>query len=158
MPSNTWSVLGPFIGAGIGYYFRILVGRNSADRKEDRELINKIISDIENVEELAYEFYSLSVDNDQSKTLHLQINRLLKQIGGETYILSIRYEENSISKFQLKFKQKITFDDFESVNRQARDHADPLFDEISNCSRKLIGEIELAFHRKYRKNCKPLTQ
>lgn len=161
MPSDYY-VLTMVLGGAAGYYIRYRLSRDGADRKEDRDKLNAVADNIEKVEDLAYQYYSLPFDADEAKKLSLQINRLMKKIGNDVYQLSVIFEDAHITKLQLAFKQIVTLNDYESSSRMPRGSGDPLFCEISDASRKLIGGLELAFRRKYRnhnnKNITGLSQ
>lgn len=158
MPSDYYVLTSALAGAA-GYYIRYRLSRDSADRKEDRDKLDAVTDDIEKVEDLAYQYYSHCFDADEAKKLSLQINRLMKKIGNDVYQLSVLFEDVHITKLQLAFKQIVTLNDYESSSRMPRVSNDPLFCEISDASRKLVGGLELAFRRKYRNhNNKSITR
>lgn len=147
---NDYCLATSLIAGVAGFYIRYWISRDGSDRKEDRAKLDSIIDEIETVEELAYEYYSSPYDAEGAKKNSLQINRLMKKIGSDVYNISVLLEDVHIPKLQLGFKQKVTLNDYESSSRLSRIAKDPLFDEISDASRKLVGALEQAFRRKYR--------
>ncbi len=149
MPSDYCLITSALTGVG-GFYLRYWISRDGSDRKEDRAKLDGLTDEIEKVEEIAYQYYSLTFDAEDTKKISMQINRLMKKIGSDIYSLSVLFEDASITTHQLVFKQKITLNDYESSSRLPRKSSDPLFDDISDATRKLVGGLELAFRRKYR--------
>lgn len=145
-------MLGILFTSAISLYVRQKIACHNSNRKEDKDLIDKINDDIEEVEILAHKFFLLSGADLESKQLQVEINRILKRIGNNTFTLNSRFELSKISKSQLAFKQDITLGDFESVDREVKSSDDILFEKISDSGRRLSSVMELEFKKKYRNN------
>lgn len=152
---NDFCWLGPLVGGAVGYFIRAKLSRDQQDRKEDRAKLDKVVGDIEKIEEFAHQYFASAADSEESKNTPLQINRALKRVGNDTYQMAVLLEDTTIPQLQLAFKQKVTLNaDYESASRQPKASNDQVYSDISDAARRLIGGLELAFRRKYRRHNK----
>lgn len=142
------AIIGGLIGIAIRQYY---VSKNNC-RKEDRDLIDAINKDIDEVEKLAYKYFSLPASANDTKEQRLEINRIFKRIGNKTYTLAGRFLDSNISKYQLSLKQEVTLGDYESIDREAKDNKNQIYEKISDAARRLNVEMESVFKKKYRKS------
>lgn len=148
--SSGWAIAANVFTFFLGILFNRLVADKTANRKEDRELIDRISSLVAEIEKKAYIYFCLSAaDNDAIKTA-AEIRSLNSQIGRQVQIFSNSYSYKAVLGHAKRLRQSVSLNGFDDSTRQALLSTDPIFEDISKHCRVLVGDLNMQFNKQYR--------
>lgn len=131
----------------VGNWFRTRENRKSQSVKDLRSKIDAIFGDIDDLEELALEYFLKPGNDEQVQQEGLKIKTKLKRIA--TRVNAIHKDTNlvqtggssALTKL-MHLRRAVTLEDFDSADRLAWTAADPRFDKVSTASAELKDVLE----------------
>lgn len=152
MPDSTsdWCFILPLITGAVGYIIRARLSDQASSRKEDWEKINKLTDQINDLNDVAVEFYCNppSTQGDRKK-LGLKIQGMLRRIRQAVLSLPFDRPSPNFDGHQQRLRQATTLDLSENATGPL-DVQDSTIQNISTTCGSYIGAIQLAYRRKYR--------
>lgn len=144
-----WTITINLLSFSLGFIANRYLGNHTANRKEDRELIDGISDIVAEIETKAYTYYSLPGNDVEAIKIAAEIRCLNSQIGRQVQIFSNLFPSTVRSGIVVRLKQAVT-SNLDSSTRVAFSESSPVFDEISRQCRILIGDLNMQFSKKYR--------
>jgi antitoxin component HigA of HigAB toxin-antitoxin module len=148
--SSGWPIFTNIVTFIIGISVNRLFNNKMANRKEDRDLIDAIVTLVGDIENKAYIYYRLPVDDPDAIRTAAEIRSLNSQIGRQVQVFSNRFLKSNVYGHVARLRQAITLDNFDSSTRVQLSGEEPIFDDISRHCRMLLGDLDLRFKREYR--------
>jgi hypothetical protein len=144
-----WSVAINATTFALGFLTNRFLAKHTANRKEDRELVDEISRLIADIETKAYTYYSLPGNDTEAVKVSAEIRSLNSQIGRQVTIFYKLYDDAIVLGHVKRLKQAVT-SKLDDLSRNALKNNDPVFEEIAKHCRILIGDLNMHFCRKYR--------
>lgn len=123
--------------------------RHAANRKEDRDMLDKVTELVAQIETKAYLYYTLAATNDQAKIIASEIRSLMSQTGRQVQIFSASFTEKKVNHQVILFRQAVTTE-LDNSERGPLPSSSPIFKNISDQCRILLGDLNMIFSEKYR--------
>lgn len=134
----------------LGILFNRFIVNKTANRKEDRELIDAIVTLVGEIESKAYIYFCLPAKDPSAIAIAAEIRSLNCQIGRQVQVFSNRYLNSAVQGHVKRLRQAITLDGFDDSTRLPFVGTESIFDDISRHCRMLIGDLDLRFKKEYR--------
>lgn len=133
----------------LGLIANKVISRHTANRKEDRDVLDNITALIAQIETKAYLYYGLAATNVEAKKTASEIRSLMSQIGRQVQIFSESFTENKVNHRVVTLRQAVTTN-LDDSERTSLPPSSPIFEKISDQCRILLGDLNMIFSKKYR--------
>lgn len=134
----------------LGFMANRLLADRTANRNEDRSLLNNISCLVNDIQTKADIYYSLSAVDKEAIRIATEIRSLIRQIARQVQLFSNHYPNRMVLMNRVvKLRQAVTLQ-LDDSTRTALPDSSPVLGDISDKSRILIGELELLYSNKYR--------
>jgi hypothetical protein len=144
-----WSILIAFMTFFFGFIANKLLSKNTANRKEDHELIYNISEIVAKIENKAYAYYSLPGNDAEAKKIASEIRSVTNQMARQVQVFSELFTGTKVNSHVIKLRQAVT-SELDNSERNSYPDSSPIFQEISDQCRILIGDLNLSFNKRYR--------
>lgn len=148
--SSTWLIAINIVTFSLGILFNRVFANSTANRKEDRDLIDTISTLVAEIERKAFTYFSLPAADPNAITTAAEIRSLNSQIGRQVQIFSNSYSNKVVLGHTKRLRQAISLKGFDDLNRNALPTTAPIFEDISKHCRILIGDLNMQFNNRYR--------
>jgi hypothetical protein len=154
-PINTCVVTG-FIGilggAVAGYFVRTFVSRDASARKEDWDQLKDLSEQIDSLASSATEFYcNPRQEARERKSDAIGLQRSIKKICQATLAFGRSINDLSCTSSQVKLRQAITLEKFDTVSRAAMQLDDPFIQQIDDVCAKLLWSLQRSYFKRHRR-------
>jgi hypothetical protein len=139
-------LLGAIAGAPVTWWIRSLLENKKRRLKDCRHQITIASSLIDDIEELAIQYYLKPGRDSDAENVALKIKTRLKKLGSEVNAVNRAHSGSTALTFLKTFRQAVTLDDFDSADRQPIKASDPKFESISTAAVRLNQALEAVYN------------
>lgn len=144
-----WTLFIALLTFLLGFIANKVSNKHTANRKEDRDLLDNITGLVDQLETKAFLYYSLAATNDEAKKTASEIRSLMSQTGRQVQIFSESLTNNKLNSEIVPLRQAIT-KELDNSERGPLQPSSSVFTDISKQCRILLGDLNMIFSKKYR--------
>lgn len=148
--SSGWAIFTNVVIFFLGFLSNRFFANKTANRKEDRDLIDTIVTLVGEIENKANIYFCLPANDPSAIQTAAEIRSLNSRIGRQVQVFSNTYSNIAVLGHVKRLRQAITLNGFDDSTRQPLLGSEQLFDDISRHCRILVGDLNLLFSRQYR--------
>ncbi len=145
-----WAILIALMTFFLGFIANKVTSKHTANRKEDRDLLDNITELVAQIETKANLYYSLAATDVEAKKIASEIRSLMSQIGRQVQIFSELFTKKKVNSQVVILRQAITTD-LDDSERDSLPPSSLIFKEIADQCRILLGDLNMIFSKRYRK-------
>jgi len=145
--SQAFGPLLSLVAIAVGWFYVSRDNDKREGRKELRELLNHIRTQVLKLEELAHDYFHKGPA--ETRALAMDIKREMQRLADLLMTLKGRDPKFKFDSQLATFRSVVTGSDFDSAAREIRQCTDRLFLEITSASLGLTSELERIFCESY---------
>lgn len=144
-----WALAIALVTFLLGFIANKVINRHTANRKEDRDLLDNITELVAQLETKAYLYYSLAATDVEAKKVASEIRSLMSQVGRQVQIFSESLTKEKVNSQVVPLRQAVT-KELDNSERGPLLSSSSVFKDISDQCRILLGDLNMIFSDTYR--------